>query len=199
MINYKVIPLGEILKEDYNQTIIEEAFRKFSCHRESDLENFLMHKAIMYESTGFGKTHLIVDEEKIMLGEFSVIAYFTIAQKAVDISQMSSKKKRKFLGQYPGRDSLKAVPAYLIGQLGRNDSYTKEDFDGEQLLKECYHAISEAARIVGGNLIVLECREWMYEKFYKKHEFKMLYDGLNEDCLYTLYKKVDFKEYWNRD
>lgn len=102
------------------------------------------------------------------------------------------------MGEYPGRDGLSSVPAYLIGQLGRCDSYTKEDLSGQQLLNECYHAISVAAQIVGGNLLVLECREHMFSKFYEEQGFKKLYDELNEENLYTLYKKIDFYEYWDR-
>lgn len=46
MINYKVIPLGEILEKEYNEHLIEKAFKEFSCQRETDLEDFLMQKAI---------------------------------------------------------------------------------------------------------------------------------------------------------
>ena len=41
MINYKIIPLGEMLKE-YDEHLIEDTFKKFSCQREVDLENFLI-------------------------------------------------------------------------------------------------------------------------------------------------------------
>lgn len=198
MIPYKVIPLGEILGKEYSREKIEEAFKKFSCQREHDLEDFLVHKAIPYENTNYGKTFLCIDTMKASCGEFAVIAYFTIAQKSLDISSLSKKKKRKVLGDYPGRDGLSSVPAYLIGQLGRSDSYTKEDLNGQQLLNECYHAISVAAQVVGGNLLVLECREHMFSKFYENQGFKKLYDELNEESLYTLYKKIDFNEYWNR-
>ena len=85
----------------------------------------------------------------------------------------------------------------MIGQLGRCDDYKNIDLDGQQVLNECYHAISLAAKVVGGNLIVLECRECMYEKFYEKQGFKKLYDELNNEGLYTLYKKIDFSAYWN--
>lgn len=49
MIDYKIVPLGEILSKEYEEQLIEESFKKFSCQRESDLENFLLHKAIPYE------------------------------------------------------------------------------------------------------------------------------------------------------
>ena len=199
MINYKVILLGEILNKEYDEHLIEEAFKKFSCSRETDLENFLMKKSITYEKTNYGKTHLIIDDDKLKSdGELVVAAYFTIAQKAVDISFISKNKKRKMLGDYPGRDSLNFVPSYLIGQLGRCDEYDGLDLPGQQILNECYHAISVATKVVGGNLVVLECRECMFEKFYEKHGFKKLYDELNDEHLYTLYQKIDFSEYWNR-
>lgn len=194
---YKVIPLGEILSEEYSKDKLNRAFQKFSCQRETDLENFLQDKAILYEKTGFGKTFLLLDSEELASKNFIVAAYFTIAQKAIDISQISNKKRRKMLGAYPGRDTLKAIPAYLIGQLGRCDSYTSTQLSGETILNECYSVISMAARIVGGNLIVLECREHMFSNVYEKLGFKKLYDTLNEENLYTLYKKTDFNAYWN--
>ena len=65
------------------------------------------------------------------------------------------KGKRKMLGNYPGRDSVNSISAFLIGQL------------------------------VGGFVIVLECREHMYDKFYKNIGFKKFRNELNEDGLYV--------------
>lgn len=195
--NYLVVALGEIINEGYEIEKIEDAFKKFSCHREEDLENFLVTKAVLYEKTDYGKTYLCIDKEKLEKGEFVILAYFTLAQRSVDISELPNKRKRKILGNYPGRDNIKSIPAFLIGQLGRSDDCPKEILSGQQLLNECYHAISLAARIVGGKLIILECREHMYSKFYEKQGFLKLYKDLNEENLYTLYKKIDFREYWN--
>lgn len=195
---YTVISLGMLLNGEFDISKIEESFKKFSCQREVDLENFLLQKAIPYERTNFGKTNLLIDLDELDKGNFSIMAYYTIAQRAVDISKLPAKKKRKVLGEYPGRDSLNAIPAYLIGQLGRNDAYTTEELSGEQILNECYNSISNAAQVVGGNLVVLECREPMFERVYASKGFLKLYNDLNEEKLYTLYKKVDFTEYWNR-
>ena len=195
---YIVIPLGELLNAEYDQEKLEQSFQKFSCQRETDLEDFLKDKAILYENTNFVKTYLILDKEELDKGSFIVMAYFTIAQKSVDISAISNKQKRKMLGSYPGRDNLKSIPAYLIGQLGRSDSYSSQQLSGTDILNECYNAISMAARIVGGNLIILECRECMFSNFYEKHGFKKLYNDLSKDKLYTLYLKVDFKDFWNK-
>lgn len=194
---YTVIPLGDLLSKEYNQDKLNTAFRKFSCQREADLENFLQEKAILYENTNLGKTYLILDSEELKNKNFIIAGYFTIAQKSVDISEISTKKRRKMLGAYPGRDKLKSIPAYLIGQLGRCDSYSSLELPGNTILNECYNVISLASRIVGGNLVVLECREGMFSKVYEKLGFKKLYASLNEENLDTLYKKVDFEDYWN--
>lgn len=198
MINYTVLSLGEMLRQGFDNSILEKAFKKFSCHRETDLENFLANKAITYEKAEFGKTYLMVDDDLLKEGTFSIAAYFTIAHTAVDISMLSKKKKRAALGNYPGRDNLNLVSSYLIGQLGRNDAYTTDDLPGELILDECYHSISVAARAVGGKLLVLECRERMYKNFYENQGFKKLYDELNSENLYTLFKKMDFNEYWTK-
>lgn len=194
---YKVIPLGELLSKEYNQDKLNTAFKRFSCQREADLENFLQEKAILYENTNLGKTYLILDSTELENKNFVIAGYFTIDQKSVDISEISAKKRRKMLGSYPGRDKLKSVPAYLIGQLGRCDSYSSLQLPGDTILNECYNVISLASMIVGGNLIVLECRDGMFSKVYERLGFKKLYDSLNDEKLDTLYKKVDFEDYWN--
>ena len=48
MIEYLVVPMGEIVNKGYDAEKIESAFKKFSCHREIDLEDFLVHKAIRW-------------------------------------------------------------------------------------------------------------------------------------------------------
>ena len=170
---YKVIALGVLLNDEYDISKIEQSFKKFSCQREVDLENFLINKAVTYERANIGKTYLLIDLNELEQGIFSVMAYYTIAQKAIDISELSAKRKRKMLGDYPGRDSLKSIPAYLIGQLGRNDAYKADEISGEQILNECYHSISIAAQVVGGNLVILECREKMFECLAKQVIFKL--------------------------
>ena len=41
MKKYVVVPLGEIIDRGYDGSKIENAFKKFSCQREEDLENLL--------------------------------------------------------------------------------------------------------------------------------------------------------------
>ena len=197
MIDYVVVPLGDILSIEVDEKKLENTFKEFSCQQEVDLENFLLKRAIPYEKTAYGKTYLLLDKALLEDGEMSIVAYYSIALKSIDITNLSKKKRKKVIGAQPGHDTMTSMAAYLIGELGRNDKYSHEDIDGMTILNECYHSISLAARIVGGKIVLLECREHMYEKFYKNQQFLKLHDELNEENLYTLYKKLDFGQYWN--
>jgi len=194
MIDYDVVSLAELL-ELRTENEISEIFKKFSCKEESDLEDFLNVRAIEYERNSKGKTFLCIDGGKYeKTGEIFVAAYYTLANTAIDLSDMGSNKKKRVMGDFPGRTERDTFPAFLIAQLGRCDAYSHEDISGETLLNECFHTLKEAAKIVGGKLVVLECREHMFDKVYKHLEFKKLADELTSDNLYMLYKRVDFYE-----
>ena len=195
MINHIVISLGDILASgEYKEEKLIEAFSTFKCPLEVDLEDFLVNNAIRYEKSNIGKTYLFVNEKALSKGSFVIDAYVTLATKAVDISEMTSKGKRKMLGNYPGRDDMKTISAFLIGQLGRSENCDKQEVSGEDLLNECYSVFKRARALVGGVVIVLECREHMFDKFYARQGFKKLRNELNNDNLFELYKKVNFEE-----
>ena len=65
----------------------------------------------------------------------------------------------------------------------------------EIIVKEAFHTLKSAADIVGGKLVVLECREHMYDKVYSKLGFKKLDNELNSDGLYMLYSRIDFNSF----
>lgn len=191
MKDYYIVALSDILKKlGENTEKINSILKKFSCQKEQDLENFLYDKAIRYEKENIGKTFLILDKNKLNENIIEILGFYTIGHTSIDISEMSAGKRRKVLGNIPGRDNLTTVPAFLIGQLGRNDSCTKKELDGETLLREVYTTINKVVDLIGGNLIILECREHMFSKFYEKQGFKKLSNDLDENKLYTLYKKL---------
>ena len=75
-------------------------------------------------------------------------AYITLAIKPVDITMMSGKARRKMLGDYPGRDSIKSISAFLIGQLGRAEYCDKTQVSGGDLLNECYNIFKRTNQCV---------------------------------------------------
>lgn len=194
MKDYVVFSLGELLeeKEIINEENLKIALSDFTCEREKDLEDFLNRKAISYDKSKLGQTSLIVDKEELLNGNFVVMAFFTISFTSIDISEMSKSKKKRILGNVPGRERLNNYHAFLIGQLGRSDKYDSSDISGETILRECYHEIYKAQRVIGGRLLLLECREHMYDLFYKKQGFEKLSDEL-DNGLYTLYTRLNFE------
>lgn len=192
MVDYKVYPL-EIALELFSEEEIHNAFRKFSCSVDSDLESFLVNKAENYELHWKGRTFLLLDQREFEENNtIRIIAYFTLAHTAIELSGFGDGKKKKIVGDFPKRSQRNSFPAFLIGQLGRDDSYSHDDISGEQILQEAYQSLKRAADILGGKLVVLECREHMFDKVYEKLGFKKLVNELNEDNLYTLYKRIEF-------
>jgi len=71
------------------------------------------------------------------------------------IDTMSNTLKKK-LGNLA--DAEKNIVAFLIGQLGRDSRYGKEILDGRRMLQDCYDLIASARDIVGGRVILLDCK-----------------------------------------
>ena len=57
---------------------------------------------------------------------------------------------------------------FLIGQLGRSSEYSGKVISGSQMLEHCYGLIESARDIVGGRLILVECKP--IEKLCKFYE-----------------------------
>lgn len=191
MREYIVFSLSELLEPGtLDIDILKDSLSQFQCKKEKDLETFLNSKSIIYDTSNLGKTSLLVDKDLFGQGVFKVMAFFTISHTSLDISNMSNSKKRKVFGNFPGRDKKNTMPAFLIGQIGRSDDYNANDLNGEILLQECYAEIEKARKIIGGNLILLECREYMFDKFYKDKGFHKISESLSSDNLYTLYIRI---------
>lgn len=195
MIDYLVVSLIDAT-DIFGLDKVNESFKSFTCSEEKDLEDFLLNKAVDYKNAGKGKTFLLIDSAKTIQEQTPVIvAYYTLANTAIDLSNFGENKKKKVVGDFPNRDQRNSFPAFLIGQLGRDSKYDHNDLSGEIIVKEAFHTLKSAADIVGGKLVVLECREHMYDKVYSKLGFKKLDNELNSDGLYMLYSRIDFNSF----
>lgn len=186
MIDYVVVSLTDIISQYKDISILEEAFQNFKCQREVDLETFLQNKCLKYEEAGNCRTFLLLDKKKLDDDfDLSIIAFFSTAMTPLDISSLGKKLRKKIHGPLPL--NKKVVPVFLIGQLGRNDLYSKHEMPGEVIIGECFAAIERAKQLVGGRILLVECRERLLN-FYENHNFVRV--SKNEDSLYQLYKKI---------
>jgi len=193
MVDYILFSLSDLL-ENYDEGEIIEKFQDFHCEKETDLERFLKEKSCTYETSNVGRTFIFLNEKLLSEGVFEVMAFFTTSQTSYDISRMSQKKKRKVLGSaVPGRDSLNSFPAFLIGQIGRSDKYNSDQLPGFKILHECYMQLKKVSEIIGGEHVILECREMMFENFYRNQGFKKIVSEPDDKGLITLYNRIKFK------
>lgn len=92
------------------------------------------------------------------MNELKVVAYFSLAMKTIKVPDNLnlSKNLKKKLGNLSDRDNNLVV--YLIGQFGRHSDYNSAMISGSQMLQDCYALIQEARDVVGGRIILLECK-----------------------------------------
>lgn len=102
------------------------------------------------------------------MGELKVISYFSIALKTIKIPEnlSVSKSLRKKLGNLSDKDNN--IVVYLIGQLGRDSGYGTHVISGTQMLQDCYSLIETVREVMGGRIILLECKP--YPKLCKFYE-----------------------------
>jgi hypothetical protein len=151
-----------------------EVISRFACKKDDDIENFLYNKALLFDRKGKSKTHLLLDERLLQNGTIEAVAYFSLAIQLLRIPEGTSNNQiRKLDGLYSrkGITPITEIPSFLIGQLAKNDRYSKL-FSGSLLLEYALSAVATAERIVGGRIVFVECREIpVLINFYRNNGF----------------------------
>ncbi|WP_457681105.1 hypothetical protein [Thermovibrio sp.] len=194
----KFVSLSAILAR-YSKTKVRKFLKTFRCPRNDDIEDFLHRKAIKFELAGLARTYLWYSERPLQ-----VIAYFTIALKAISldenvlkaIEEKSGDNFDDILGDLLKGFSLgqhnRQIPVYLIGQVGKSPHVKK--LQG-YLVKVALKKIYEASEIVGGKIVVLDViKKGKYLRLlehYKSIDFKELYEFSSRDSeIIRLYYKL---------
>jgi len=164
---------------------IEKAFDNFYCKNDPDISDFLKNerKARLFEMKSKSRTYLIINSEQS--NEFiEIIAFFTIAIQILKIpADYSNTQVRNLDGLYSrrGNDNISEIPAYLIGQIAKNDLYSKR-IDGKEIVEQAISMINKAQKIVGGRVVYLECNdEFKLLKFYRDNGFKEFRKDLHDN------------------
>jgi hypothetical protein len=181
---YVLIPLSQLISSEvYSEDILLQQLKKFKCKQEQDIERFLQEKAILKEKQGVTRTYLFIDEATVTDDNIDVMGFISVAATALNIKHLTTKQRRKMLGNsVDNRDKLESCVAYLIGQLGRNDSYTHAELCGRDLLYEASSMFKRLQEVLAiSDLITLECRTHMYEKFYERYGFTKMPLTTNEE------------------
>lgn len=138
---------------------LKDLLYTFKCEKDLDLENFLHNKAIDFEKQNICKTFVLMDTTNLQ-----IIAYFSIALKVLECDSLdiSNTQRAKFKIK-----SKRYTPVFLIGQLAKSSLY-KDKINAKEILEYAELIISNARKLVGGNLILVEVKD--IEKLIKIYE-----------------------------
>jgi hypothetical protein len=160
-----------------SEDFASEVVSSFICGKDDDIENFIKGKAVLFDRKGKSKTHFLLDEDALLDGIIEIVGFFSLAIQLLKIPEGTTITQiRRLDGLYSrkGGDPITEIPAFLIGQLAKNDKYTKV-FPGKTLLEYALSAIAEAERVVGGRVAYVECRDIPeLISFYGQNGFKTL-------------------------
>ena len=70
-----------------------QVLSRFRNSKDSDIEEFLNRKALMYEERHWCSTYVLVNEERFMSGDTWIEGYFTLSNKVIEIGEKVSKKE----------------------------------------------------------------------------------------------------------
>lgn len=146
----------------------------FSCPKNPDVEYFLLHNAVEFTKKDQSVTYLVFDTENT-----SLVGYFSLAVKPISVraSAISKTMARKLsrVSVLDNETQSYITSAYLIAQLGKNYSISKEkQISGNILLAAALEIISTMKYALGGVMEFLECEDNEFLlRFYTKNRFKL--------------------------
>lgn len=155
----------------------------FICTKDQDIETFLKERAITFDKLSKSRTFFIFDEDAY---EFQILGYFTLALQILRIPDSYSNRKIKTLDGFSAKnkgETITGLPVILIGQIAKNDLY-KEKITGEELFKYCLNTIFDVQLLLGGRIVLLECKNIPYLiDFYEKFRFVKIEKDYQENEL----------------
>ena len=183
-----ILSLKKIIESNDEVVLYDEIISSFCCSKNLDVENFLKQKAINFEKSNKTRTFLVFDEVE------NLCAYFSLAVKIFELPLSTSKTLRKKVNGLSSNDSsgnpISSVPAYLIGQIAKNDVFSSK-ISGSDLLSAACKFIISAQNYVAGRVIMLECADThKLREFYMANGFSLLEESTNPNNLLTYFKII---------
>lgn len=175
---------------------IKSFIANFYCDKDNDIEQFLKNKAINFEKKGKARTYIVFDEEADNISSM-ILGYFTLAITVLDVPDTLSNSQRKRLDGLSAKKHgtmIESFPAILIGQFAKND-LACNDFTGELLMSFCFSKILEGQRILGGRILLVECKNIpKLLDFYGEYGFNIISESNSDNKLLVLNRILSSEE-----
>ena len=147
-----ILDMIEISGEDE----VKEELSAFYCPHNSEIDGFLKNKAIDFAKQKLSITYIVSDEK-----DASILGYFTLAVKALEIDKRSvSKSMIRRISKFALYDTLNdtfTVAAFLLAQFGKNYAVDNGSrISGTLLMQQVELTVSMIQRMIGVGLIYLD-------------------------------------------
>lgn len=186
MQEFNILKLEELINQTKESKEFEVAERKltnflktFKCGLNEDVENFLHNISIRNEKEHKSRTYLLVNDSS------NIMAYFSIAIKPIILDENKHKitnttrKRMKAQMIKKLENEHEIITTFLIGQIARNDLFSKIDISLKEILDQVFYKINEVMRIIGGHIILIEVdNNEKLINLYKSFGFQLLADNL---------------------
>lgn len=136
--------------------INKKLLNNFSCGIK-DLDIYLTKYALLNDSIGYGKTFLL-------LGNNKIIGYYTLSSSSVKFDEYPNEHNEN-IPKYP-------IPCIRIARLAISKNEQGKGF-GKKLLKDAFLKILSIADTIGVRLVVVDAKE-SSKSFYEKYGFNKL-------------------------
>lgn len=189
------------MMESIPQDELGKILSAFRNSKDSDIEEFLNKKALLYEDRHWCSTYILVDEERFANGETWIEGYFTLSNKVIEISDTVSNNLRKRISNGLKKDD-NFMHMILIGQLGKHvdkDTLTCSSISAKEILDKAFEVIEEVNERIVSRCVMLECRKCLetdpeeeIESRQKLHKLYIDYGfkPLQDDGELTQYYKI---------
>lgn len=166
---YSYISIHEFLntkdKGDSGEENLKKLLSEFSCPLNKEVESFLKYNAIEFTKKYQSITYLV-----FLRDTNELVGYFTLALKILSINEKNIsntiKRKIKRVSKVDEETNLYTLPAYLIGQIGKNYAVQGNRISGTELLEIAWGVIKQVQSAIGGIVAFLEAEN---KKRFLKH------------------------------
>ena len=152
--------------------MLDRVLSGFSCPKNPDVERFLKKSAVEFAKKNQSVTYLVFS-----VGSKELLGYFTLALKPLTVrgETVSNTTKRKLLriSELDEKTDTYTMSAYLIAQLGKNYTNSRnKKITGKELVELAWSVIEDAQYMLGGMVTFLEAEnEEKLLSFYQANRF----------------------------
>lgn len=136
-------------KRQASQSWEEFVEKTFFCAKNQDVVTFLRNRAVNNEYHHATRTFLLLSEDQ------SVLGFFTLAFKSMDISDFDNKMKKIYIYSGKSPKTVMEIPTVLIAQFGKKDLFTKQ-ITGSEMMEVALEKINELRDIIGTKIVMLD-------------------------------------------